>query len=439
MAKKREARPLPNNHHRNSAAQPSQLTAPKLATTFSPQRCRLFADRRFFFVLFFIASSAVSVLLYNRANPLSSSQKHNPLPWVDRKGLVKKDVNWREIVTENAGVDESATRRGFGNPVLAYVTPWNSAGYDLAKRFSTKFTHISPVWYDLKSQGSKLVLEGRHDADTGWISELRSKGDVQVLPRVVLEVLPTDLLRKKKEMARVIDLIVRECKDMNYDGIVLESWSRWAAHGVLHDAAMRNTALSFVKQLGETLHNATSDTGISKHLQLVYVIGPPHSEKLQEFDFGPDDLRTLSEVVDGFSLMTYDFSNPYSPGPNAPLKWIKTTVQLILGSACKGLARKIFVGINFYGYDYLLEGGGAEAVTGRDYLSLLKRHNPSIKWEKNSAEHFFLYHDNQQRQHAVFYPSLLSISKRLEEARSWGAGISIWEIGQGLDYFFDLL
>lgn len=26
----------------------------------------------------------------------------------------------------------------------------NSKGYDLAKSFNSKFTHLSPVWYDLK-------------------------------------------------------------------------------------------------------------------------------------------------------------------------------------------------------------------------------------------------------------------------------------------------
>lgn len=28
-------------------------------------------------------------------------------------------------------------------------------------------------------------------------------------------------------------------REMGYDGIVLESWSRWAAYGILHDADMR--------------------------------------------------------------------------------------------------------------------------------------------------------------------------------------------------------
>lgn len=84
-------------------------------------------------------------------------------------------------------------------------------------------------------------------------------------------------------------------------------------------------------------------------------------------------------------------------------------------------------------------GLGGGAIIGSDYLSLLELHRPLLQWDENSAEHFFIYSDDKHVRHAVFYPSLTSISMRLEEARSWGAGISIWEIGQGLDYFCDLL
>lgn len=82
-------------------------------------------------------------------------------------------------------------------------------------------------------------------------------------------------------------------------------------------------------------------------------------------------------------------------------------------------------------------GGGA--ITGREYLSLLEEHKPVLHWEEKSEEHVFIYANDKGIKHAVFYPSLMSISKRLEEARLSGTGISIWEIGQGLDYFFDLL
>ncbi|KAK7285797.1 hypothetical protein RJT34_20578 [Clitoria ternatea] len=428
MAKKRNPRPAPSSGRRENRGQPtSRRDQP------SSGGSKL--------VGFFIVSSIIAVLLAYRFTRSSPSQAHESN--LHQRGPVTTLLNYQHVLTENSKVSENTSQRHYSYPVLGYITPWNSRGYELAKRFNSKFTHLSPVWYGLKSQQTSLVLEGRHNADREWISELRKTGKALILPRVVLEASPAELLRKEKQRNKAVNLIVTECKEMGYDGIVLESWSLWAAYGILRDPNLRNLALQFVKELGDALHSTTSEKTSVQQLQLVYVIGPPSSEKLQEHDFGPKDLETLSEAVDGFSLMTYDFSNPLNPGPNAPLKWIQIVLQLLLGTSgnrAQSLTPKILLGINFFGNDFSLSrdaGGGA--IIGRDYLALLEKHRPEMQWEKNSGEHFFFYTDDNDIRHAVFYPSLKSISLRLDEARSWGCGISIWEIGQGLDYFFDLL
>ncbi|KAM1470285.1 hypothetical protein TB2_040800 [Malus domestica] len=429
MAKKRERRVAPSSNRGEDRVEPSgqlrDANGQHIVT----------------FVLFFCVAVATAVLAYR----IKYAPTANPTNYaVYERGIVKPDVNYQEILTastlpidfcnlsENGKVSENTSGRHFVYPVLAYITPWNSKGYDMAKWFNSKFTHLSPIWYDLKSQGNSLILEGRHNADMGWISDLRMAGDAWVLPRVVLEAFPAELLTKKKQRSKAINLIVNECKEMRYDGIVLESWSRWAAYRILHDPSLRNLALQFIKELGDALHGVSLERNDKQRLQLVYVIGPPHSEKLQPHDFGPKDLQSLDDAVDGFSLMTYDFSGPNNPGPNAPLKWIHSTMQLLLGTnKNSALACKIFLGINFYGNDFVLTGGpGGGAITGRDYLSLLEKHKPELEWEKNSAEHLFFYSDDESNYHAVFYPSPMSISVRLEEARKWGCGISIWEIGQ---------
>ncbi|CAN1793828.1 Protein THYLAKOID RHODANESE-LIKE, chloroplastic [Linum perenne] len=393
-------------------------------------------DRRLIpiFFFFFVVIPAVTVVFYLFNSSLSLPDISGS---ADQKqeDRFKVDLDYREILEEHSEVSENGSQRHYEYPVLGYITPWNSKGYDIAKMFTDKFTHLSPVWYDLKSQGSELVLEGRHNADRGWISELREEnGDALVLPRVVLEAFPQELLKKRKLRNRAIELIVTECLEMEYDGIVLESWSRWAGYGVLHDPEMRNKALQFVKKLGNKLHSANSAWNSDQPLQLIYVIGPPHSEQLQVHDFTSNDLQTLSSAVDGFSLMTYDFSNPQNPGPNAPLKWIRLTLQLLLNqnADAQSLAPKIFLGINFYGNDFSLseDSGGGGAILGHDYLSLLDKYRPQLQWEEKSAEHFFLYVDDNGKRHAVFYPTLASISVRLEEAKAWGTGVSIWEIGQ---------
>jgi hypothetical protein len=60
-------------------------------------------------------------------------------------------------------------------PTRGPPTHRNAAGYDAAVRWRARFTHISPVWYQLRlDQEGALVLVGGHDVDAGWMGRLKA-------------------------------------------------------------------------------------------------------------------------------------------------------------------------------------------------------------------------------------------------------------------------
>ncbi|XP_013380557.1 chitinase domain-containing protein 1-like [Lingula anatina] len=184
----------------------------------------------------------------------------------------------------------------------------------------------------------------------------------------------------------------------------------------------------FLEHFAEDFH--------AENKKVILVLPPPLMQRNSQGMVGVEDFEALAPVMDAFSLMTYDYSNPMSPGPNSPLSWMRSCVETLVPESASPYRRKILLGLNFYGADYVPGGGGP--ILGQQFIEILTKHKPKLVWDATSSEHTFQYKTGIGS-HVVYYPSLQSIKDRLDLANELGTGISIWEIGQGLDYFFDLL
>ena len=346
---------------------------------------------------------------------------------VFQRNLVTANAKISDIVTyHNAYYNDVESRHFTTGEVLGYVTPWNGHGYDVAKTFGKKLGLVSPVWLQLlpKSHNNDkaYTVGGLHDVDPGWVKEVRKNS--KLLPRILFDKWTgPDYMKlfgsaaEQKEVAKVIASTVTE---HGFDGIVLEIWSQFGGQ---------------VKEEASTLIQYISEAVRADGKVFVLVIPPALYKGNSPGMFNAADFTRLEPHVDFFSLMTYDYSSVQNPGPNAPISWVK---QCVLALNPKTKAHKILLGLNFYGLSYTADGGG-QHVLGRDFVDALKHlsGNVKLKADKDSAENFVeVKVDGVKR--TIFYPTLYSIQSRLHLAKELGTGISIWELGQGMDYFFDL-
>lgn len=325
------------------------------------------------------------------------------------------------------------TRRG-GRISCCFLTPWNSDGYNLTAEFAEKFTHLSPAWFILKFD-QRFLVEGPDLKSPDlilWRSQLRGK-KVRLVPRIAFE-LPGEILQRTVK-DHDDSLLKSLCK------VVIESFLRLECDGMVLD--LQGAIFSLVRP--EETPDSTLLEKLIGYLSVeLQSIGSSHSQDLgivlPAFLLPSSSIRQLLKAGASFvTLNTYDHSSGDRPGPQAPLPWVRSALIRSIGNLKQDLelSPKVSLGLHFYGYDYS-NSAKAEAIIGEKYLKLLRRWRPKLQRDFDSEEIFFRYSDATGN-HIVYYPSLVSIQKRLELADEFNSGISVWEAGQGLPIFFDLL
>ncbi|CAF0839629.1 unnamed protein product [Brachionus calyciflorus] len=356
------------------------------------------------------------------------------------RGLIKTDIEVDEIINNHAKYcDKCTSEKTFKNKILGYVTPWNSRGYDMAKIFSNKINYIAPVWLQIQRLGrKKYQFTGTHDIDANWLKTVKenSNNTAKFLPRILFEKLKMDdvhaLFNDEEEIQSLSKMLVKKSSDFGFDGYVFEIYLQLSGQG-------KNNINHLVTDLAQMLHESG---------KVLFLVIPPPLTNLNKRDatkeiiFDKEDFDYLKDLIDGFSLMTYDYySHSSKIAPNAPIDWVQKNVEYFTDKP--EYREKLYLGLNFYGMKFETDKKGRpvsqpEPLVGNSFIEFLKSNQVDFKYDEESEEHICIS-TNESKQTLVFYPTLHSIQKRIELAEMLGTGLSIWELGQGLDYFYDLL
>lgn len=185
----------------------------------------------------------------------------------------------------------------------------------------------------------------------------------------------------------------------------------------------REKYIEFVRNMTERLNQ--------EGFQVFTALAPKTSADQPGLLYEAHDYPALGEAANRVLLMTYEWGYTYGPAMAvAPVD----KVREVLDYAVTEIPReKIYMGIPNYGYDFMLpyvqNVSRAKSVSNVEAVQLAKEVGSPIQYNEVSQAPFFVYYDNQGRQHQVWFEDARSIEAKLDLFSEYGLeGVGYWNI-----------
>ena len=267
---------------------------------------------------------------------------------------------------------------------------------------------VNLFWYELAADGS---IRGSIQSPQG-LQAIR-ESQLRVAPSIVNGGFDRErvaaIIHNPQRRAQHIQDIVQLVLENNYDGVDIDYESLWPED--------RDDFSLFIEELAAALHAQDKYLSLAVHAKT--------SEPGSWSGAQAQDWARLGAVADAFKIMTYDYHYSTSQaGPIAPLSWVDEVLDF---AATQVPPQKTFMGVHFYGYDWL--GSSGKGINWRQAQQLAERNQ--AQWQRDeSGEAWFRYGD--QNSHTVYVADAPGLDQRLNMLLARHpdlAGIAIWSLG----------
>ena len=314
---------------------------------------------------------------------------------------------------------------------VAWIPYWDfDRGYQSLVDNKDKFSSVSPVWYEVNSDGSLKVLK----RDSHKKLETFSKNNnILLVPTISMfdfEIIK-EVLNNEENYDRHMTQILNAVDQNDYDGIDIDYESIELVDGDLF--------MKFIEELSDELKKRDKLLTMAVLSKWGDDITYPSLKETREVQ----DWEALSEYVDEIRIMAYDYTSTNSryPGPIGPLLWIDD----ILAYAVEKVPReKVVLGAHLYAYEWVNEVYDSKTdvftnpveekvqVNAYEYSDILaiKKAYQYEEFRDDSLGEVILEYKKNGTNRIVFYPDGKGVIMRKEIAAKYGInGVAYWRLG----------